>query len=373
MKKSNALRVPGMNYAEGVVRNTSLITRHSSLVQRALFPLAVLYGCAVGLRTVLYETGWLSCRQLPCRVESVGNLTAGGTGKTPVVIALVQWLTSMGKRVGVLSRGYHRTSRDEHVLVSDGVQVLTGPSEAGDEPHLIARRCPGVVVAVGADRYRLGRWVLERFPLDYLVLDDGFQHRALKRDVDLVLMDASDAMGVNALLPAGRLREPVTAAARADAVLVTRVDSGMGTDAVLTALQGVRLKYRPFLVQFTADCLVHVSKEATVTSDFVRGRRAVAVCGIGNPGSFRCLLEHLGVRVEDELQFPDHHAYTPEDVRLIRARAARAGADLVLTTEKDASKLAGHVTHDEAFWAVRLRTDMLERREELEQLILGRV
>ncbi|MBM4124838.1 MAG: tetraacyldisaccharide 4'-kinase, partial [Nitrospira sp.] len=149
---------------------------HALCLRLILRPLAAVYGLAVRVRTVLYEKGWLARRKLPCRVISVGNLTVGGTGKTPMVIWITERLLAQGLRVAVLSRGYRRQSREPFLLVSDGRTVLAGISDAGDEPHLIARRCPSAVVAVGADRYRLGRWVLERFPIDCLVLDDGFQH-----------------------------------------------------------------------------------------------------------------------------------------------------------------------------------------------------
>ena len=349
----------------------SPVTGHSSLIRTVLLPLAALYGWAIQLRTMLYETGWLTRRRLPCRVVSVGNLTVGGTGKTPVVIALAEWLKSNGKRVGVLSRGYRRTSPRQHLLVSDGVQVLTGPSDAGDEPYLIASRCSGVVVAVGANRHSLGEWVLNRFPLDYLLLDDGFQHLALHRDVDLLLVDASDVMGMSALLPAGRLREPITAATRADAVLVTRVGSGGENETVLSQLGAVKLKSRPYPIRFTPECLVHVSRGNTLAVAALRGRCGIAVSGVGNPSSFGLLLQNLGVQVQEELRFPDHHAYTSEDVGRIRESAARNRADLILTTEKDAGKLKALVSDHDPIWAIRLRTEMMERGEEFEQLILG--
>src|SRR5262249_6696242 len=163
-------------------------------------------------------------RRLPVPVLSIGNLTLGGTGKTPVVIVLTEWLLAQGKRVAILSRGYRRTSTDLRLLVSDGERLLVGPNEAGDEPFLIAQRCPKAIVAVGADRYQLGEWVLHRFPVDCLVLDDGFQHLGLYRDVNLLLVDATDVEGLAAVVPAGRLREPLQAAARATAIIVTRAD-----------------------------------------------------------------------------------------------------------------------------------------------------
>ena len=334
-----------------------------------LLPLAVIYGWVVCVRTALYENGWLSRRRLPCRVVSVGNLTTGGTGKTPVVIAIAQQLASKGKRVAVLSRGYRRKSRDKCLLVSDGARLLAGPDKAGDEPHLIARRCPGVVVAVGADRYRLGTWLLKQFPVDCVLLDDGFQHLGLHRDVNILLMDVSDTTGLRGLLPFGRLREPIAAAARADAVLMTRVKPGSGH--VSSELAGVSLKRRPYQVRFSAECLVHVANGTLAETNVMRNQHVIAVSGVGNPDSFRALLQDLDVRVEDNIRFPDHHAYGVEDLEHIRARAVRAGVSLILTTEKDACKLEALVAENDPFWAVRLRTEWTHGREDLERLILG--
>ena len=153
---------------------------------------AIPYGVVARLRALLYYWGWFAQRKLPVPVLSVGNLTLGGTGKTPVVILLTDWLLAQGKRVAILSRGYRRTSADPYLLVSNGVRLLVGPNEAGDEPFLMAQRCPKAIVAVGADRYELGYWVMDRFPIDCLVLDDGFQHLGLFRDVNLLLVDATD-------------------------------------------------------------------------------------------------------------------------------------------------------------------------------------
>src|ERR1043165_6560612 len=185
---------------------------------------AIPYGVIARLRVLLYAWGWFPQGKLPVPVLSVGNLTLGGTGKTPVVIVLVDWLLAQGKRVAILSRGHRRTSTDPYLLVSGGARLLVSPKEAGDEPFLMAQRCAKAIVAVAADRYELGDWVLNRFPVDCLVLDDGFQHLGLYRDVDLLLGDATDPEGRAALVPSGRLREPIQAAARATAIVVTRAD-----------------------------------------------------------------------------------------------------------------------------------------------------
>jgi 3-deoxy-D-manno-octulosonic-acid transferase len=338
-------------------------------VRWLLLILTVPYGLAVRIRAVLYRLGWLPTRRLPCRVVSVGNLTVGGTGKTPVVIWLVERLLARDCKVGVLSRGYKRTGREPALLVSDGKTVLAGPAEAGDEPYLIARRCPGAVVAVGTDRYRLGRWVLERFPIDCFVLDDGFQHLGLQRDVNLLLIDASDPAGLAHLLPAGRLREPLSAAKRATEVLLTRV---AGPDSVMAPIRAATGRdFQPVLVRFRAEGLVDVRTGAVEQTGSISGRSTLIFSGIARADSFRDLLAGLGVKVVEELVFPDHHAYTDADLDSIRTRAVRGHAEVILTTEKDAVKVAPLLRPDDRVLAVRLGTEIREGMTRLETVLGG--
>lgn len=337
--------------------------------QWLLSALAAPYGVVVRARAALYRHGWLPSRKLPCRVVSVGNLTVGGTGKTPVVIALVDQLLARGLRVAVLSRGYRRRSREPALLVSDGRTMLAEPAEAGDEPYLIAARCPRAVVAVGPDRYRLGRWVLERHSVDCFVLDDGFQHLALDRDADLLLVDASDPAGLQALLPAGRLREPLAAASRATALLLTRADVGDWRDIAETIAQATGRPVQPIVSRFRAEALVHVATGEVRPADMLTGRRILAFSGVGHPASFRGLLERLGGRLGDEVVFADHHDYTAADLATVRARARRSGAELVVTTEKDAGKVAPLVEPGEPVWAVRLDLDIVSGWEQWEQVL----
>jgi 3-deoxy-D-manno-octulosonic-acid transferase len=351
--------------------------RPAALHPRSLLPqwflsgLAVLYGLAVRARARLYRIGWLPSRRLPCRVVSVGNLTVGGTGKTPVVIALVAQLLARGLRVGVLSRGYRRRSREAELLVSDGETVLAGPAEAGDEPYLIAVRCPRAVVAVGSDRYRLGRWVMDKHPIDCFILDDGFQHLGLHRDADLLLVDASDPAGLQMLVPAGRLREPLTAAARATAVLMTRTDAGDWQDVAKTIERTTGETTPPILSRFRAEALMNVASGEVRPADALAGRMVVAFSGIGNPASFRALLLRLGVRIAGERIFVDHHDYTAADLETVRERARRSGADLIVTTEKDAGKVTPLLKAGDEVWALRLGLDILSGRERWERMMLG--
>lgn len=345
--------------------------RELAVPLRLLRLLSASYGLVVRVRAWLYATGWFPTWRLPCRVISVGNLTVGGTGKTPVVIWLVQALLRRGLRVGVLSRGYKRTSEEEFLLVSDGKAALAGPAEAGDEPHLIASRCPGAVVAVGADRYGTGRWVLNRFPLDCVVLDDGFQHLALHRDVNLLLVDASAPGDLGALLPAGRLREPLMAAARATLVLLTRVDQARQHEGYTGLVGALGRTDQPVLVRFKPETFVDVASGAEQALDGVAGRTAMLFSGIGNSGAFRTTMDELGVTVVDEVRFPDHHAYRDSDLKLLRERSQARGAQLMVTTEKDAVKVAPLLQTGDRVLALRLGTEILDGRERMEQAVFG--
>jgi len=341
-------------------------------VRKGLYGVAFLYGLIVRLRHACYRFGWCRSSQIPCRVVSVGNLTVGGTGKTPVVILLTQWLQSQGRRVAVLSRGYKRAGGTPQQLVSDGVTILAGPSEAGDEPFLLARRCPKAVVAVGADRAELGQWVLAQHPVDCMILDDGFQHLGLRRDVDLVLLDATDATGLDAMAPAGRLREPLQGLVRATAVVVTRADSKEEVEAIHSRLRAAGLQYNdPIEMVFKADSCVSVQTEESQPLDWCRGKSAWLVSGIGNSESFRRSALSAGVEVAGETVFQDHHRYDADDVRRIRAAAQSAGADIVLTTEKDAGKLVPFLVPHDSWWALRVRAEVVRGEERLRNLVLG--
>lgn len=332
--------------------------------------LSIPYGWATQGRNTFYDRGWLSQRRLPCRVVSIGNLTVGGTGKTPVTIAVTEALLAAGHRVAVLSRGYRRRSRRPRALVSDGRTILMGPEEAGDEPFLIAQRCPGAVVAVGSNRYELGLWVLAQGSIDCVVLDDGFQHRALYRDVDLLLVDATDQHGLRALVPAGRLREPVSGAARATAVLVTRVESRADAQPVLSLIQqALAREVKPILIRFTTQGFVDAHKGTAVPLDTLRGQRAVIFSGVGNAGAFRTSVLRQGLIVVDEVVFPDHHAYTTSDLNRIRTRVERVGAPVLVTTEKDAVKLRSFPLLSTPVWAMRLDTQILEGEERLKHVL----
>lgn len=341
-------------------------------VRRWLVWAAIPYGLVARLRVLLYHWGWFEQRRLPVPVLSVGNITIGGTGKTPVVIVLVEWLLAQGKRVAILSRGYRRTSTAQYLLVSDGERLLVGPNEAGDEPFMMAQRCPKAMVAVGANRYELGDWLLNRFPLDCLVLDDGFQHLGLYRDVNLLLVDATDPEGLGAMVPAGRLREPLRAASRATAIVITRADVPAEVTEVCRKLKAtLGFMSDPIQAVFRPEGLVSVTTGVSEPLSWSKGKTALLCSGVGHAGSFRSLIERIGIKIVEEVIHPDHHAYTSQDVERLKARAAELQAELVVTTEKDACKLAALLEPTDSWWAVRLTTNVIAGEDRLRRLVLG--
>lgn len=302
-----------------------------------LTPLSYIYAGVIKTRGWLYDCGFLKQKQLPCGVISVGNIVAGGTGKTPVVIWLAKYLQNEGFQVAVLLRGYGREDRHSTLIVSNGKQILTSLPESGDEAGMIARKLPGVPVVVGRDRYTAGLEVIQLWghTEGVLILDDGFQRRQLARDLDIVTIDSTQPFGTGKLLPAGTLREPKTALKRTDILLLTRTDLtaesidfeqfGQGKQVFQTCHQPTRL----YQLSTGEECAL----------DLLEGQHLLAVCGIGNPEAFVGTLHQLEPRAVELLAFPDHHPYSLADLNDISARARDIGANIVVTTEKDSQKL----------------------------------
>jgi len=321
---------------------------------RYLFlPLAPLYRGVVAARGAAYRRGWLSRARFDIPVISVGNLTFGGTGKTPAVVALVRDLVRIGRRPAVLTRGYRRLN--DHQVVVMGPEPRQRVDEVGDEPLEMARRLPGVPVVVDADRERGGSEAL-RFGADVLVLDDGFQHLQVERDLDLVLIDAGDPWGGGRLPPLGRLREPPTALRRASAVLITKVPTDWRpvVAEIETAVERIAPALHVFVSRMSA-LRVRVPGEGWQPVEVLAGRRVLAVAGIGRPSGFVDTLSEAGADVVDNLWFPDHHAYTAEDLVEVEAAAKKVEA-VPVTTAKDATKLPP----DAAVWVVEVAMEPIE-------------
>ncbi len=276
-------------------------------------PLSAIYGSVVAARNGLYAGRWLRSRRLEGPVVSVGNVSAGGSGKTPFLLLLGELLKSRGIRFDVLSRGYGRESRGVRLVDPAGL-----PGEFGDEPLLIARRLQAPVV-VGEDRYEAGKFAESRFGAQMHLLDDGFQHRGLARDFDIVLVTPDDSR--DRLLPAGRLREPLRGLQRADAVVLAS-----GATPELFPLKGK---------------IVWRARRGIVANN--TPQRPLAFCGIARPHSFLLQLRAAGVDPVAEAFFRDHHAYTEKDIRDLLELRTRSEAGGFVTTEKDAVNLGGYL------------------------------
>lgn len=320
----------------------------------ALTPAMLAYRGGLALRRVAYAVGVFRTRTLPCRVVAVGNLSVGGTGKTPLVELIARTLEEEGRRVVILSRGYGRRRGPDAVrVVSDGAQVLLSAAEAGDEPVLLARRLPGVPVVVGRDRGRAGAWALDRFGPDVLLLDDGFQHRRLRKDVEVVCLDARAPWGHGGLLPRGTLREPPAALSRADLLVLTHSTSCRDLPAVVAEVRRWAPSAPVAHAAYEAEAIEDVASGAVLPLDVLARRAVLAFAGIAVPESFAGTLAEQGVVPRDFVAFPDHHPYDRADILRLAERARGVGAEVLLTTQKDAVRLPslGGVP----VWALRVR------------------
>src|SRR5215216_6374191 len=313
----------------------------------ALAPLGMLYGAVTRARLRLYGSGWLKSERVGAPVVSVGNLTAGGTGKTPLVEWAARALAREGLRACVLTRGYGRADESRRVVASDGARVLAGVAECGDEPRLLAERLLGAAAVVcDRDRVAAARWALKELGSEVFVLDDGFQHLRIARDLDIVTLDATAPWGGGHLLPRGRLREPVSGLARADCVVITRAELAAdleGLRAEVARVSGGRAAVVTSRVRTLG--LAPLSEEgagvADVKLESVRVGTVGAFCAVGNPGAFFEHLRRDGFELCYTRAFPDHHAYTRADAGAVSREAVERGARALLTTAKDAVKLRG--------------------------------
>jgi len=340
--------------------------KKSPLLSAVFSVLSLLYAAVVSLRNTLYRFRILASKPLPCKVISIGNITLGGTGKTPLVIALAGLLLQKGMRPVVVSRGYGRKDESQTLIVSDGQKVLTDTVTGGDEPVLIGSRLSGVPVVVGRSRYEAAQCAIERFHPDTVILDDGFQHLMLKRDLDIVLVDATDPFGNEKLFPAGILRESIKSLRRAHAVIITRRDSAASVDSLKDRIRQATAAPVFTSYQHPVD-LAYVRIGELKPLSVLRGTKVLAVSGIARPASFTMLLKALGALVVGECIYPDHYEYKRADLADIFKKAADDRVSMIITTEKDAVRL--RTFKPEGIWALRIEL-MFAERDEWETFLL---
>ena len=342
-----------------------------------------LFNGIVQLRLWLYRHRIFHDHPLGCLVVVVGNLTVGGTGKTPVVEMFARALRDRGRKVAILSRGYKskappfwkkwwfaltHTAEPPPRIVSDGTTVLLDSELAGDEPYMLARNLPGVVVLVDKNRVKAGAYAIKQFGCDTLILDDGFQYLPLKGRLNLLLVDKTNPFGNGFLLPRGILREPVKHLSRASYIFLTKSKGRRDEE-----LEAVIRKYNPGAE--IIECghkpqylqrIGHGERRALAD---LRGKKIAAFSGIAAPESFEAFLRETGANLVSKRQFFDHYRFTPEDLTEVFAEAQRAGAEFVVTTEKDAVRIAADAQFPLPCYYLRLEIEILRGAADFQEAV----
>ena len=321
----------------------------SSLLRRLLWPFSLLYGGGVRVRVWFYANGWFKEKSLKGTVISVGNLTVGGTGKTPMVIWLAEKFLGDGKRVAILSRGYR------------------GTNGTSDEIELMKFRLQGrVTFGVGKNRFAEGRRLESQQSIDVFLLDDGFQHLQLARNLNILLMDASRPLAGESLLPAGRLREPLVAMSRANLIVFTRAETASGTLEAIGKLN----QYPVFAASTRLLGFRRFGGESTLLSASEIGAGPFfAFCGLGNPDAFFRDLGNWGLAICGQAIFPDHHRYTQRDIVEVRRVGKQAGANAFVTTEKDAVNLGGFLSALEPVAVVMVKMELVDAANAVDTML----
>ncbi|MEQ8822719.1 MAG: tetraacyldisaccharide 4'-kinase [Sumerlaeia bacterium] len=318
------------------------------LIQHGLSGLSSAYGWGALRNRRRYESGAKIPLRLTAPVIAIGNISLGGTGKTPVTIWMARWLRQQGLRPAILSRGYRRQKENALTVVHDGERLLAGPQEGGDEPVLMARELADVPVLACSERARSGAEAIARYGANVLLLDDGFQHHRLARDLNVVLIDATKPLPRMRVFPRGTLREPLAALSRAHVFLQTRWSDNLSSAQENAAFLSQRHPETPLLAcrfdPVEVRWLAADRREPVASA--LAGRRVIAACGVGHPEGFRRTLESTGAQVVALKACGDHAKYTTEDLAFWEEERLRLAADAVLVTEKDAVKLTGGAAGD---------------------------
>ena len=359
--------------------------KRASLLRAFLYLLSRVFEVVVQCRHFLYRQRILRDRQLGCLVISVGNLTVGGTGKTPVVEKIARALQERGRRVAILSRGYKSEPRpflqrlwqrvtmqkeaDEPRVVSDGQDLLLDSNTAGDEPYMLASNLKDVVVLVDKDRVKSGRYAIEKLHIDTLLLDDGFQYLALKSKLNLVLIDRSNPFGNNHLLPRGTLREPRCNLRRADYIFITKSEGGGNEDLKKqirvhnTQAEIIECGHKPLHFQ---NVFEHEDRKPL---DFIKGKKIASICGIALPDGFEQSLVKLGGELVYNKQYADHHRFSQQEILNMINRSRRRFAEVIITTEKDAVRFPKIDRVDVPVYFLRVEIEILAGAKDFDDCV----
>lgn len=344
----------------------------SRLALSPLTLMGVVYGRAMLMRRAAYNSGLIKSRKAPVPVISVGNLTLGGTGKTPLCEYIALVLKSSGMKPALVSRGYKGAMEGRVAVVSTGEELLLGPKDAGDEPVLLAKRLPGVPVLLGKDRLKAVREAVRRFGTNVAVLDDAYQHLAIARNLNVLALDAARPFAAGSCIPRGMLREPQSALRDADVIVFTRADRA--DRERLETLKRKVGEMNPAAMLLTAvhepESVTEPGGGATDTLLWLKTRKVLAFAGIGKPEGFFATLSNLGAAVTHTVEFEDHHEYSKADIDRLLNWAKLTNAEALVTTEKDAVKLERYLPLTLPLKVLTVRMKIEEGRDAFEQKIL---
>lgn len=335
---------------------------NNRLLADVLRPISYCYGLGAYARLITYSAGLASRRSAAVPVVSIGNITVGGTGKTPLTIDLAERLSSAGLKVAILSRGYGRKSKGLQVVADGSGSPLLSVEEAGDEPYLIAQAVPEAVVIVCSSRLESAQLAVRQFGVQVIILDDGFQHIKLRRDFDVVLWDYNDIPDKAMLVPSGRLREPLSGLNRASDIVITKVPEGeeqTEVDRLSAQLSQLAPKANIYCCRFAPAYLTGYAQAGQLAQPLklseLAGKKVYSLCAIARPEGFAKVLAELGVVPVRQRQFSDHHWFSPAQMSEIEADFIDSGADLLVTTEKDLVRMTLSPTLAAKTWAVVLK------------------
>ncbi len=310
-----------------------------------MMALGYLYGAITNVRNALYEKGFFKSFSLGAPTISIGNITVGGTGKTPLVAFVAEILAEKGEKVCILTRGYKRENPDKRIVVSDGEKILADVKQSGDEPFELAKKLLGkAIVIADKNRAEAGIWAREKFGITAFVLDDGFQHLRVRRDLNIVCIDATDPFGNGKVLPGGILREPLQNLKRADAIVITRANLAKNLENLKLQIPNLNRNCPIFVSNNRISDLIelkefHAKAQRTKNKEQRTKDRSLAFCGLGNPGNFFEQLQQDNFNLVSTEVFPDHHSYNQKDITKLELMAKQKNAEILLTTAKDGVKL----------------------------------
>ena len=363
--------MPEMINWQRIWNDDGVINRYSVIKVIAL-AISWPYRLIITFRSRLYDKRILAVIKLPCPVISVGNITVGGTGKTPCVIMLAQMLQSQGFRPAILSRGYGGKNTKQVSIISNGKSVLLDSKTSGDEPFLMAKSLNNIPIIVGPKRIKTGRVAISQFGANVLICDDAMQHRQIFRDIDLVLLDSQNPFGNGHVLPRGKLREPIAGLKRASAFLLTRTDETNEAGNINSKL--AQLGNIPI---FTS---IH-KLQNVIKGDYsdiwpiskLSGKKVCAFCGIAKPDSFQKSLLAAGANILSWDTFPDHHSYSRDELDTIKSKFSNHKADIIITTQKDGMRLQNFPDFLSKIYLLRIEMEVTPSPELFNKFIVDRL